>query len=564
MLVLFSSQVPVESATLDEKYSPFRSFIIETSPKVQASKFLSRSKRKPEFLLPSCVICNMHFTPLSTKKKGESLWICSFCDKENKIDAETFKRLEAPSKYCIKEPNDFSMISTSDFFKPRNLVILVLDFSILMENLSIKFKNKDLTYTQWISSIMKRDLAKYTESTKFCLIVCSTEVKILASPPFENSCILPFLMIENMSHCYEFGKDSSKKIFSSEPNYSKLTKNLEEIKPRSLSSIGSGLAVAFGILNEMKPVNHKILVIGEGTVGVGVCRNYELGELRECAEEIEDLSRLVKKTGDLNLYLYNVSGEDTKENFLYCVKKKMKIAKYAIIKENDENGEALAINLAPEETKEKNEYILRVAASPNIILIPCENSQKSQGKFEEKRRTLVMRNMNPEKNLYPFSFVFSTNGCNNETILIQSEYIVKREEESEIFVTTKKLKIVKFKEIEFSFLNFTVPNLWFFMNDLLKNKEKMKAYKELINFYLLKSNSQVDILKFLKNYIENNYKFEFEIKIPIGQKDNSLAGYVQKRKEIVEKKDFKIYGKTDDDFEKLVRVSKKKVLQRKF
>jgi len=55
--------------------------------------------------------------------------------------------------------------------------------------------------------------------------------------------------------------------------------------------------------------------------------------------------------------------------------------------------------------------------------------------------------------------------------------------------------------------------------------------------------------------------------LPFELKEDSLLKFVQKRNEKtkIEKNDFKIYGKIDqyDDFEKLMRVSKKKMLQRK-
>ena len=98
MIITFSSQVPIEANSNNEKFTPFKTFVIENSEPILKKKFIEKNKI-PSFPLPNCYICGMHFNnscQIINEKEGKK-WVCKFCGKENLHDQ--IEKLKAFPKF---------------------------------------------------------------------------------------------------------------------------------------------------------------------------------------------------------------------------------------------------------------------------------------------------------------------------------------------------------------------------------------------------------------------------------------------------------------------------------
>ena len=562
MIITFSPQVPFESNSVDEKLFPFKNFLIENTKSIQISKF-EKKNLKPKTTIPKCCVCDMHYSKLSFKNPSEKSWICAFCGKENKN--ENVVNLNVGHKYYLHDEIsiddiDIDVSSVSDLLKPKNLTILLVDMSKFMDNIQVKVNNNaKITYMDWIAFLMKRDLGNLPPGSKFCVILCGIDVLVMGNSTETSSNKLSYPQNEKLKNCYETGQALSHELFSFEP-YEDMINNFKNHKPFGLNSMGAGLAVALGILSVVRPVNNKIIVIGEGTSFLGFANTYEYETLKDVTKELIELRRLVQDPKDLNIELY-AFWKDDKFSFFRKVSEVFNNSRYEVL---DNNDDFKNISLIPNQNNNKMECMIRISATSNIALSPCEceNLKKEDYNFEDKGQTWVMKNVNPNYQLYPFNFDFSTKINNNNTkIGIQVEYLEKLGGKLKTYVTTKQLEMVYYKDLDFTFLNFTVANYCYYINDFLKNGKKSMGYLDLINNYLKgRKSGQISAIKMLKYYMEKNMRIRFDVNFPPGLKEEALTQFLP-----MNKNNFKVNDNDKiEDFQNITRISKKKTLQRKY
>lgn len=546
MIVNFSSQIPLEANSIKENFLPFKTFVIETSEKVQDEKFFKKRKRTPKTLLPKCTICDMHFNIFSLKSKKD-MWVCNFCHSSNVT--QDISLLNVTSKYLLQEENfKEEPLAYSSINQMKNLVILILDMSIFMENLIVG--SQELSYNEWISLFIERDLSNIPLGSNFCLLLCNDTIEIIGNYYPSNSCPrISYPDFEYMKQCLTFGRKNSSELFYRD-KCDKIIKKIRSKKLNCLSSLGAGLAISLGILKELNPLNNKIIMIGDGACHLGFGRTKDLGDSREDSlKELSELKNIIDENiNDLNLFLYDFGCENS-DNIFLNIKKIFKSAKH--YQYNNDSDLEMFLNLSLLQDKKADiENSIRVAISPNLVLIPYDNLKDNKFyNFKEKKKGVFnYSNINSEKCLYPFHFEFSTNTqiqSKDRMAVIQVEYIKKQNNKRITFLTTKKLEIVKFKDIDYSFFNFTVPNFCYYANGFLDNKEKIQGYLILINDYLSNKQKQDRVLRHLKNYIEKQHKKIFDLKIPIEHKEESLR---------LKKKEY--------DFNYVERVSQKKITKK--
>jgi len=312
-----------------------------------------------------------------------------------------------------------------------------------------------------------------------------------------------------------------------------------------------------GIIHKLDPINHKIVIIGEGVSYFGACRSvdFELSREVECCKELELLYKQVKNPHELRIQAFDLGENKSTDNFFLNLKQVFKKTKILNASRGDNIGD---LDLFPEKaSSSQNEYILQLATSPNIVLIPYENLvvEKNLYNFQEKRKVFRMNNVDPNKQFYPFHFEFvAGKTLNSSEIVIQAEFKVRKEQTLTIFVTTKILQIAKFKKIDYAFMNFSVSNYCYCANDFFQNKLKREGLLKLINEYLEnKGKTQIPLLKALKYNIENVCKVLFEVKFSEGPdlKESALMALTKKNQPKL------------IDFMKIERISEKKMKTRR-
>jgi len=555
MIITFSSQVPIEANSNNEKFTPFKTFVIENSEPILKKKFIEKNKI-PSFPLPNCYICGMHFNnscQIINEKEGKK-WVCKFCGKENLHDQ--IKKLKAFPKFYDQQsgncPTEGDDLMDSDIPRLRNLVILVMDFGVQIQDTLIDIKSP--TCKEWLNYFIKRDLENYPSNSKFLLILCNSEISIINNDPnVKEPITIGFPEYNDLNYCFDTGRSLSNNLMKCEMNNPKyFIRKLEKLNYKGLSSIGAGFVIALGILEEINPRNHKIIIIGEGSSFFGTCRTIDFEESRneECIKELDCLYKKIRNPYELNIQSFD-RGENRTDNFFLNLKQVFKTIK--IMKAS--RGEYITnISLILEKNVEpQSEFILQVAASDNIVLIPYDNLvvEKNSYNFIENRKIFVMKNVDPKKQFYPFHFEFvAGKALKSPEIIIQVELKVRQEQTVTTFVTTKTLQIIKFQNIKFSFFNFFVSNYCYYANNFFKNEMKRDGLLNIINDYLAnKGKALIPILKALKNYIESNCKVHFEVKFQEAElKEMALKAYTKKNEPI--------------DFMNIKRISEKKMIKR--
>lgn len=517
MLVPFSKKIPSEALKGDDFFLPFKQFAIELSDKTLEERFLNKKKIQKD--QRKCFICGMHMTSFSMINNKE--WKCIFCFKTNycqsKIDESNLKQ-----NYFVRtkeeeenESNQYmSLRSTLEFIE--NLIIFVIDCSNLMEKVSIQYEKKYYDYLDGISTFLKNErLEKINNTnTKVCVILCSTSIKVIGNSESMPDILYP--KYEDVNYCFDIGSSIAGKIFEESGTYESMRKNIRKVELRSLSSIGSGLIIATGILSEIKPIDHRIILIGGSICCIGALKNYESASPAEISEnEISAFIKATKKINEINIMYYDILDENP--NFFIDLKAKLGKSKKFTFQKIKELSSEIIIN------SEKNDKSLSIASTDNCILAPCEGKNYNFGSFRKKNE-YVSQILNKEMELFPMSFEFVAGSQNPKGIIIQVEVKRKNGDYIETFISAKRFVIDS--KLEFNRLNFSVSNFCYLASDYFENNDKINKYTKILNDYLTSpqaDQTQIKNIINLKEYLFNEKKMNLHIKTPI---ENDLKYYL--------------------------------------
>lgn len=562
MLVTFSPAIPSEAASNDEIFSPFKTFLIETNDNIIAKKFEKhKSKRKIDFPVPECYICGMHFNAYSQFKKKEEAWICSFCNKENLHNNLTQLKKLKSKKYYLKK--DFSE-TQNDLIEsllpsPKTLIIMVVDFGILMEDLQFSSSPSEIFgLKEWLTYLIERDLPKYPTQAKFLLILCNSKLMVLNNDSETEAPIV----FENLDHddpvsCFNWGKSKAHDFLIGNTNKPKyLLRKLKKKKYKTHSSIGAGLALALGVIQTIQPTDHRIVVLGQGYVGFGACRNVDNEENREkeCRQELKRLYEMCENPNEINIQVIDCDEKTEKNSFFTSLNEVFRKAETFTTNNESKGNKIRDFDILPIDESEKNEWTLRIASSQNIVILPYDTltHDKATYCFQEKRGVQIMRKVDPIRCLYPFHFEFKAGKSAGEEkeILLQVELRVKKENLINVYVTTKSLQILKNKKsLDFSLLNFTVSTYCYYANGFFNDKEKVQGLQKLVNEYVTALKGKYptpSIILSMKKYIEDKINGKFEIQIHAkDKKEPWLNTFVKNNNDSI-------------DFKKIERLSEKK------
>lgn len=538
MIVPFSPKIPLESHKGDDFYFPFKQFVIEINENILKKKFSENKKAIVKELPPFCMVCDMHFTSFSiinSGDKNEKSWVCALCDKINPFDP-AIKTPKGKNKYFIEyeEENEYLNNSLIDFSNVEFLTIFVIDYSSLMKGEKITYNKEELPYTTGLANFLSDYAKNIKEShTKMCVILCNTKINIFGNSTQELDNVLTFPKIEKLSQCFGYGESIAHTLFTVSGSYKPLIKFLEKNEPRSLSTIGSGFAVALGILEEIKPIGNKIVIIGGGDCSCGPFQTIRINSSKKTLENVKDddeflkkdyskLNKYTKQSPLVNLLIYDVN--KSKPNFFENLKSNLKKSKKFEI---NEMGHLSTTKTMSIESKDFN--ILSIFSTQNVVLAPFESTDQNYGNFVQKDPIWVNKNFNPKTKLFPIGFEFSTIRSNRNNIILQCEYKKRVNDKINLFIHAKSIEITKFDKIDRSLFNFTVSNFCYYLNDYFKKSavEKRRRYCDLINYYLEKDKTQAELLILLRNYIINEKKLSFEIRLPI---ENDLKKFVPLKK----------------------------------
>ena len=528
MLVTFSPTIPSEAASNDEMFSPFKTFIIDNSPHIITKKFEKhKGNRKIDYPVPECYICGMYPNSFSQFKIKEEMWICSFCNKENLHGnlAQLNKKLKT-QKYYIKTdiletPNDL----LESLLPPlKNLIIMVVDFGNLMENLKFSTPSDKFDLKEWLSFLIERDLPKYPPNAKFLLLLCNYELTILNNDSENKEPIFfEYPYYDDPISCFNWGKNKAYDFLIGETNNAKyLLEKIRKKKYETLSSIGAGFALALGIIHTVKPADPRIVLIGQGSVSFGACRNvnFENNREKECKQELKQLYDLFRKAHEINIQVIDVDDTTERNNFFTHLSEVFPKTEIFNEKKRDKLRN---FDILPIDESEINECTLRIASSPNIFILPYDTltHDKATYCFQEKRGVWIMRKVDPIRCLYPFHFEFKAgkSAVTETEVLLQVELRVKMENSINVYVTTKRLQILKNKKfLDYSFLNFTVSNYCYYANDFFFDEKKVQGLQKLVNEYLTALKGKYPtppLILSMRKYIEEKYNCKFDIQTPI-------------------------------------------------
>lgn len=524
MLVPFSKNIPAEALKGDDFYLPFKQFAIEFSEKTLDEKFIKKKKKKNDER--KCFVCGMHITSFSQINSKNCEWTCIFCLKNNyfqsKIEEDILKPnyfLKTKQEEEAKTKESLQYFSLTSTLNPvENLIIFVLDCSNLMDKVSLRYDKDDFEYLDGIANFLKKEkIEKFSNIyTKICVILCSTSIKVIGNSEKSLPEIL-YPKYEDVNYCFEIGSSIACKIFEENDAYENMRKKIRKVELRSLSSIGSGLAIATGILSEIKPIDHKIILIGGSVCCIGALKNYQNASPDEISEkEIDTLMKITKNINEINIMYYDILEENP--NFFSDLKTKLKKAKNFRFEKIKEISAEIILD------SNRNHEVISIASTENCILNPCESKNYYFGNFTQKNEYVSLI-FNKEMKIFPMSFEFAAGKKYPKQIIIQVEVRRKNGDYLETFISAKKFVIDTKYEYN-NKLNFSVSNFCYLANDYFKNNEKKKKYEKLLNDYLTSKfavQSQIQNIINLSDYLSLEKKISFHIKTPI---ENDLKNYL--------------------------------------
>ena len=559
MLVTFSPTIPSEAASNDESFSPFKNFIIENTPNIIRKKF-ERKNRKIKYSVPDCYICGMHLNFRSELKNKKGIWICTFCNKENLH--ENLSQLEIKNKKYYQEEKDTldTLTDLGESLVPslKTLIIMVVDFGNLMQNLSFSSSSFAETFDlkEWLKFLIERDLPKYPPRAKFLLLLCNSQLMVLHNDS-ENKepFVFEYQFYNDPASCFNWGKNKAYDFLIGETNKPKyLLRQLKKQEFQTLSSIGAGFALALGIIKTIKPEDPRIVLIGQGYVCFGACRNIDNEEDREgeCIQELKKLYELAGNPNEINIQVVDVDETVERNNFFSNLSEVFQKTEILPLNKEKKIKRIRDFDILPIDDNEKNECTLRIASSPNIVILPYDTLTQDQATycFKEKRGVWIMRKVDPTRCLYPFHFEFKAgkSAVTDTEILLQVELRVKMENSINVYVTTKSLHIVKNRNrVNFSLLNFTVSNYCYYANGFFSDEKKVRGLQKLVNEYATALKGKCPdppLILSMKKYIEEKYNIKFEIETQFKDTKETLL---------------KNYLKNSIDFKKIERLSLKKI-----